>query len=314
MPNRKTDKLILVNGRRMRATRLDSCGRVKYGDNNVVVTKGWATAQISTNTSSTDAVQVKNADGEIVVNVAEKTSFANLGVEIGFIEVDPELFALFTGNTVVYDAFGAAVGVNIDSKTDLAGQGVALEIWAGAPAGDACADVNADGSYGYALLPFLQGGVLGDHTFAEGAISFTMTGMVSKDGNAWGVGPYDVTIGADGQAGPLLDPLTTTTHERLMIVGVEPPAPYDGARPQLDSDAPAVTAIANTAASGGDPHSVTFTLTGPTSTTGVWYEFGDDSWDYAQGTTYTHTYPAAGTYDVRVSSNGTWLSKTITVA
>ena len=33
--SRKTTKVALVNGRRMRVTRLDSCGRIVYGDDNV---------------------------------------------------------------------------------------------------------------------------------------------------------------------------------------------------------------------------------------------------------------------------------------
>jgi hypothetical protein len=315
MAGRKTDKLILVNGSRIRATRLDACGRVVFGDNNVVITKGWASVAITTNTTSTDAVTVKNADGETLVNVPEKTSFSNLGVEISLIEVDPELFALFTGNTVRHDANGVVTGVNIDSKTDLNGQGVALEVWAGAPAGDACSDDAAEGSYGYALLPFLQGGILGDHTFAEGAISFTMTGLVSKDGNSWGVGPYDVEIGADGNPAPLFEPLTSSNHEVLEIVGLTPPDAYDGARPQLDPSATAVTGITDAAATGSPPaHTRTFTATGATSGSQVWWEFGDDEWDYVTGPTITHTFPAAGTYTVTASTNGTWVSHLVTIS
>ena len=45
------------------------------------------------------------------------------------------------------------------------------------------------GAYGYLLLPCLQGGVIGDFTIENAAITFTVTGATTKDGNGWGIGP-----------------------------------------------------------------------------------------------------------------------------
>jgi hypothetical protein len=52
----------------------------------------------------------------------------------------------------------------------------------------------------------------------------------------------------------------------------------------------------------------------PVSTGPVWYDFGDGTWDYvdAPGAS-NHEYENPGTYTVRASQNGTWVSTTVTV-
>lgn len=301
--SRKTTKVALVNGRRMRVTRLDSCGRIVYGDNNVAVSKGFVSVSSSTNTSSTDAVDIKNANGESVVFQPETTSFSNFGIEIEFAEVDPELFALVTGQDVVFDANGNPVGFTINSKIVLTAQGIGLEVWTGSPAGNACADVNAQGSYGYVLWPFLQGGVLGDFSIAQGGISFTITGITSNDGNAWGAGPYNVMIGSNGQPSKLVQPLDTNDHLQTLIVGVAPPEATTGTRPQMDPTKTAITAIVNT----NTARAYSFTATPAVNAgVGTWWDFGDGVWDYvtAAGSAVTHTYTAAGTFTVKASTTG----------
>lgn len=301
MAGRKGTSITLVNGTRLRVTRLDACGKIVYGDRNVGISDSFVSVAAKVATSATSAVAVKNANGDTLVSVPAVTSFSNYDLEIQFASVDPELFSLITGQGVKYDAFGNASGFIIDSSVSLTGQGIALEVWAGAPGGDACSTVGATGSYGYVLFPFLQGGVLGDHTINEGAISFTITGVTSNDGAGWGHGPYKVETGSDSNPSTLITALTSTTHELFAIVGVAPPAATVGTRPQLDPTATAVTALAATLSG----RVATFTVTGGGSGVGVWYDFGDGTWDYIVGTTTTHTYTAAGTYDVTASSNGT---------
>lgn len=307
---RKSSEVALVNGTRIRITRLDACGRVVYGDNNVAISNGFISVAMKANTTSSTAVDVKNANGESVVSEPSVVSFSNYSVDISFAKVDPELFALISGQTVKHDGFGNVVGFSVDSSVSLQGQGVALEVWTGSPSGDACTG-GATGSYGYLLLPFLQGGYLSDHTIAEGGISFSISGMATKDGNAWGHGPYQVVVGADSNPSTLIDALTATEHELIMLVGIAPPAATVGTRPQLDPAAVAVTAITGTAGAG---HTENFTVTGGGSSVGVWWDFGDGTWDYVTGTTTSHTYDAAGTYSVKASSNGTWVTQSTTVA
>lgn len=297
----------LVNGRRARFTRTDGCGRPVYSDESVAVTKGFVSVAYSANTTDADDVDVKNADGDQCIYKKGQTTLQGYGLEIEFCQVDPAILSLLTGQTVRLSADGTKiVGFNVDTKIDMSDVGVAIEVWAGATDADVCDDPNAQGSYGYFLAPFAQGGILGDFTVANGAIDFTWTGANTTDGNGWGVGPYPVVLDALGQPGPLNEALTKTTALIMEFTAVAPPAPYDGLRPLLDPDTEEITAVTATAAA-SPSKSVAFVPTPADIVAPVYYEFGDGSWDYlapsAMGAT-SHVYPANGTYTWRVSSNG----------
>jgi len=199
MATHATQCLSLVKGRRIRVTRLDSCGRPVYGEASSVVSKGFISVAFTANTSESDEISVTNAAGEVCVYEAPVTSLTGYGLEIQFCNVDPELFALITGQNVVTGFGTTVVGFDVDTKISLANSNFALELWAGSPTGDACAVQGATGQYGYLLLPFLRGGILGDFTVENGAVTFTITGANTKEGNAWGVGPYkDVMLSVAG--------------------------------------------------------------------------------------------------------------------
>lgn len=311
MVQRKPTKLVAVNGRRARITRLDNCGRLIYGDNAVVVTKGFVSAQASTNTASKDAVELKNADGERVINIPEQVSFSNYGLEITFTEVDPELFAIVTGNRLIFDAFGNPVGVASNSKVVSNDIAFALEVWTGAPAAGCVAGAGV--AYGYVLYPFLSGGVRGDLQFSEGAITFSVTGVSSKDGNQWGVGPYKVVPDASSQPAALPAALDPNDHDYLISTVIAPPDPTTGSRPQLDPTATAITAITKS----NTGRAYTFGATPAVNAgVGTWWDFGDGTWDYVQtaGSAVNKTYTKAGTYNVQASTNGTWVVSSTTVS
>lgn len=310
MASHATKCLSLVKGRRIRITALDSCGRPIYGDDSQVVSKGFISVAFTANTTESDEINVTNAAGEVCVYEASVTSLVGYGIEIQFCEVDPELFALVTGQPVVLAADGTTViGFDVDTKIGLENSNFALELWAGSPTGDACATEGAQGSFGYLLLPFLSGGILGDFTVENGSITFTLTGANTKEGNSWGVGPYNVMLNNAGTPvpAPMATPVSSTTALRTMIVDVAPPAEECGARPLLDPSLPALTSIAGVETD----LEVAFTTT-PASTGPVWYDFGDGSWDYvaAPGAT-THEYATAGTYTVSASQNGVVVTTTV---
>lgn len=311
MASHATKCLSLVKGRRIRVTRLDACGRPIFGDDSQVVSKGFISVAFTANTSDSDEINLVNAAGESCVFEPASTSLTGYGIEIAFCQVDPELFSLVTGQPVVTAADGnTVVGFDVDTKIGLENSNFALELWAGSPTGDACSTAGAQGAYGYLLLPFLTGGILGDFTVENDAVTFTLTGANTKEGNSWGVGPYDVMLdnGGSPAPGPMTSPVSTSTALRTMIVDVAPPEDACGARPLLDSSLSDLTSVAGVATD----LSVAFTVT-PASTGPVWYDFGDGTWDYvaSPGTT-THLYSAAGTYTAKASQNNSWVSTTVT--
>lgn len=287
----KAKKASLLRGRLMRATMLDRSGRPIYGDSSVVTTEGFITASMTTSTEEGEAITVTKANGNICVSEPGAPSFSGFGAEIEFCDVDFALFEILTGQPVVLDAYGVIIGITETTSVDLTGVNFALELWLGAVGNTSGPSANADGQWGYMLMPFVGGGVIGDVSVANAAISFTVTGMKTKDGGRWGAGPHNVELVA-GVPAPLSTPMGPKDHRRTQFVEVAPPEVFVGATPLLDPSTPAVTSIAIVAT--GLSAKITPTPAGGP----MWYTFGDGEWDYSETGAYTHEYKAAGTYTV----------------
>lgn len=181
----------LVRGRVMRATALDACGRPKDAACSYIVTDGFVSVELTANIAEGDEITVTNANGVTCVRDPATPSFTGYGVQITFCDVNPELYAMLTNQSVVFDPFGNAVGFRVSSSAAVSEANFALEVWSKVP-GVVCDDPNAEGTFGYFLLPFVSGGVLGDFTIENGAVTFTLQNAATKDGTGWGVGPYNV--------------------------------------------------------------------------------------------------------------------------
>lgn len=300
----------LLKGRRIRGTRLDACGRFVYGDRSTVVSKGFITVGITTLTTESEGISVTNAAGEICVNEPAETTVSGHGIEAVFCDVDPELFSMFTGQEVYLDAAGNAIGFTVNTKLETV-NAVALELWTGVANSDACANPDAQGAWGYLLLSFLKGGYVSDVSIENAAISFTIAGAITRDGNMWGVGPYNVIL--DGATpSPLPTPIDPNDSLLAIVVDVAPPLPYSGARPLLDRSIEPLTAVVGTVSG----LTATFAATPADIVAPTFYDFGDGEWEYVasedMGAT-SHTYDAPGTYTVLASTNGTTVQTAVTV-
>lgn len=217
----------LVRGRRLRATRLDGCGAVSLGPDSQLTTKGFISVALTANTEEGETITVTNAAGEICILDEPAPKFTGYGIEVQFCGVDPQLISLMTGQPVVVDGSDVVVGFQINSDVTADDSGFALELWSSVPVGTC--DESGDVSYGYFLVPFVKGGTLGDFTVENGAVNFTLSGASSKDGNEWGVGPYDVVADDTGVASPLLVALPDTNHLHMQLTTIAPPDASDGA-------------------------------------------------------------------------------------
>lgn len=223
-------KYALVRGRALRVTKLDGCGAVLPGPRSQVSTEGFISVGLTANNEEGETISVTNAAGNICILDEPAPRFTGYSIEVAFCGVDPELFSLMTGQPIVLDADGdTAIGVQVNSDVDVDLSGFAMELWSNVPV--AACDESGGASYGYMLIPFVKGGVLGDLTVENGAINFTLTGASSKDGNEWGVGPYDVVRDGTGDPSPLLEPLPSKNHLHLQLTTVAPPAFTEGAVP-----------------------------------------------------------------------------------
>lgn len=303
-----TKSLKFVRGRVARFTRLDGCGRPIFGDDSQVVTKGFISVAYTANIETGEEINVTNAAGETCVSEPATPQFRGYTVEIAFCDVDPDIFAMATGQAVRTNAFGDVIGFSMDTAVSSLDTAFALEVWAGAPAAGGCSGEASDGTFGYILLPYVQGGVLGDFTIENGAVTFTVSNATTKDGNAWGVGPYNVML--DGTTpSPLFEPMTTTEALRLLLVDVAPPAPSVGAKPLLDPSDAALTSVTATV----DDLDVDFVPV-PTGTDPWWVDFGDGTWAYQPtGATISHTYDEPGTYSWKAYRGSSTFTGTSTV-
>lgn len=286
----------LIRGRVMRATRLDECGNLKPHAIASIATDGFVSVALTARTTEGERITVTNAAGRNCVDDQAPTTHDGYGVAITFCNVNPELYSMLTGQSVVLDADGNAVGFRVNTGVDPASANFALEVWSGVGSQAAC-EGGATGGYGYTLLPFISGGILGDFTIENAAVTFTLQGAITKDGTNWGTGPYDVVEAAGGVASPLLQPLDAKDHLHVQYTGIKPPAPScDGlasgpAATGATQGSPATLAPVDsyppanfTELSSGD-HSLTAT---PTTawTSGSYVVLGDGSHAYWTGTAW----------------------------
>jgi hypothetical protein len=302
----KQKRFAPYKGKRLRATEVDFAGKPVVGADSVITTDGMVTFAMTANIEESEAISSTNANGDICWSVPSEPKLINFSIEATFCDVDFALFEKLTGHPVVLNDAGTIVGITEGTKISVADVNVALELWTGAnPSGSA--RTGAQGEWGYILLPFVRGGTVSDITVENAAITFGVTGMVTKDGAAWGAGPYNVELVA-GAAAPLFKPLTSTDHRRIMSVEIAPPQAFEGPIPLLDRTKPALTDFTATITG----KSVAFAPT-PAGTDPVWYDFGDGEWDYADTGSYTHVYAAAGTYTVTARRGTSVRTKTVTV-
>jgi len=294
----------LVRGRMMRVTKTDGCCGPAYGPDNSVVTEGFVSVALTAAITEPEEITVTNANGKTCVRDAGSPMFSGYGVEITFCEVQPCLFSLITGMPLVTDASGEIVGFKMNSKVALDASGFALEVWMGVP-GVACeAGAGGAGGAGYLLLPCLSGGVIGDFTIENAAITFTVTGAATKDGNAWGTGPYTDSM--------LNEALDVDDHLYVAFTTAPIPSITDGCVSLVPSGM-TVSVLDETV-----------TLTLPRGAGGCWVN--ESVVDWGDGTaaetipgaqaTATHSYATTGNKTIVVATDGcpeVTLSAVITV-
>ena len=287
----KQKQVALYKSKTMRVTDVDFSGRPVYGPDSVIVTNGQITTSFTANIEEGETLSGTNGNGDICWSEPADPNFTGYGIDATFCNVDFALFEKLTGHPVVLNDDGTIVGIEEGSTVVLSDVTFALELWTGAKSSTVARD-GAEGDWGYILTPFVRGGTITDITVENAAITFGVTGMVTKNGTNWGSGPYLVDL-VGGVPAPLYQPVAKTAFRRTMTVEVAPPTVFEGTIPLLDRTDPALTSITGTVTD----DSVAFAPV-PSGTDPVWYEFGDGEWDLADTGSYTHVYAEPGTYEV----------------
>jgi hypothetical protein len=226
-----TKVFIPVLGKRIRVTRLDNCGAVPAAaeEDAWLATDGFISLSLTSEIEDGTEIITKKADGSLCVNEKANNSFKRFTLEMEFCGVDPSLLSFVTNA----EPYTSGSGANSDVIGFTVAEGAiakkfALELWTGL-SGQAC-EAGDEEAGGYLLLPYVQAGVLGDITVdGENAVTFSLTGAMTKGGNAWGTGPYKVhmvasqTPGTPGTPSVLPTALDTADHLLMLLTGVAPP-------------------------------------------------------------------------------------------
>lgn len=214
-----------IRGIVWRLTRLDECGVPVVGPASTVTGKFVSIAQ-SPQYEASDPIRVTAADGDLCVNEPGITSYAQTDITIVLCNVDPDAVEIMTGAPVVLDAATPTPNrVGNRMKCGRVNAKFALEIWT-EKAGQSC--VAGVKEYIYQVFPLVQNAQRADDTIenAAQAVSFTASAFCNS---AWGVGPYDVVMGAGDVPGPLLTPFAADENYDWQVTTVPPPAPSCGA-------------------------------------------------------------------------------------
>ncbi len=221
-----------LQGLVIRATRLDECGAPDYGPSGTVVSEGFISVELENQETDATEISQVTASGKRCYYVETPKLLNAVQATIELCEVDPELFEMMTGAPLVLDDDDTAHGFTTDSAS-YGVANVALELWLNLAGGDCDVSDNLSRRWGYYLMPWLYQGVVGKPTVENGAVNFTINEARTRDGNQWGVGPYNIQRASAGGnlPSPLFTPIASTVHDLLYKVNLAPPAATCGAVP-----------------------------------------------------------------------------------
>lgn len=223
-PSNTTHCFAPVLGKRLRLTELNDAGEIPPNARQVT-TEGFITATLSAQVQEGTEIIQRNANGSICVNEKMAGSFTRLNITIEFCGVLPAALTMTTVAEPYRDSNNELAGFTLPEGE--LNEKFAVELWTGI-SGD-------EGSFGYMLLPFCQGGLIGEVSVdGENAINFTLNNAYTKGGNTWGTGPYDVVETGSGP-GPLPTPLDTDDHLLVVDTAVAPPPSECGFQPVSSS-------------------------------------------------------------------------------
>lgn len=209
-----------VLGKRLRITQLNDAGDVPPNAKQVT-TEGFITVTLSPQISEGTEIVQRNANGSICVSEKMADSFTRMTVQIQYCGVLPGALTLTTIAEPYRDANSELSGFTLP-EGELT-EKFAVELWTGVS--------GESGSFGYMLLPFVQGGLVGEISVdSENAINFTLNNAYTKGGNAWGTGPYPVVSDGNGES-VLPSPIDEDVHMLVIDTSVAPPPSQCGMFP-----------------------------------------------------------------------------------
>lgn len=295
-----------IQGDVIRVTRLDSCGRPVAGACSTIVTDGFVSVTMSPETQDGQEISVTKANGKICVAEKACDQIKWINTQLTLCAVDIDLVTMMNPTwrkmtNEEADTIGWYESSNLDCAT-----GFALEIWTNtANAADVCDNPNAQGSWGYVLLPWVTGGVVGDLEITNDAVQFQFNGRTKRNAK-WGVGPYNVRLNPNTAAPLPLPAVVQGDDPRVfMLTTMAPPTPVCGCTTltPITPPMPTISVVEDTSDESGKTAKITWTNFGA----------GPGKIDYDDGVvpdasvgdtgTITHTFTVDGAHLVKFTDD-----------
>jgi hypothetical protein len=309
----------VVRAPAVRVTRLGPCGELPTSaSNGCDFAVSHSFTEITLNKvlqERQDAFQL-NANGESCADVPTPPFLRWFEVSVTFCNVDPELFNIVSAEPLILndEASPKAVGWYTRPNSPAAAN-FALEFWVGTD-DEGCSGTNT--VYGYGWLPRIRQGMIGNISITNGVVTFTVTG-ITRGGNQWGEGPYNVLINETGpNAGfpaNLLTAMATGDHKGFMWTELGPPPAACGCQ-----DLTPTLVVLPLTGGVGVVRTATFPLVDGAAVLPAVINWGDASplQTVTSGLNATHTYAAPGSYTVTYTPTGfsspTYTSATVVVS
>jgi len=170
---------------RMRVTRLGPSGAPLVGPDNMYVTDSLVRVDYTPAYNETDAITKTNGRGGLCLNVRSKKQLTGVEMTVEICDDDPMLSELLGGGTVLTTGAGAdVVGYSLPLGDDPESNGVSVEVWTEAWAGDSQV---ADLPYFHYVFPKATLAPT-ERTLAgePGEVAFEGSGGENRE---WGEGP-----------------------------------------------------------------------------------------------------------------------------
>ena len=212
-----------------RFTALDNCCTPKTASCGQVTTAGFISVKLTQELDAATVIKVKAANDRTCVYAPGCDTVLDLLATVELCQVNPELVGLITGQEMVLDYTGNAVGFRTTSTANC-NLRWAMEVWTEIP-GAACSGTPPLKPYGYFLVPCLRAATIsGDITIDNAnAVSLTLTAHTQLP-SLWGTGPQTadgaykvVPVDSSNTPGYLISPVSNTAHDHIQLTTIAPP-------------------------------------------------------------------------------------------
>lgn len=290
----------MITAQVLRATKIDSCGRVVPGVGSSILTTGFMTVKATPQVDAGADKSLTKGNGDKCAQSKAADTIKYYDLQVALCAVDPDIVTLFNPAwATIISNLGTSVGWEGTDQIESV-KGVGIETWSNVEGTDVCTDPTATGSWGYWLWPWTTAWSLDAFTVGPDYVDLTLKGR-SKNNALWGKGPWNVVLNgsAPGTPGKLLANVGKRAHYHFEQTRVPPPTEQLGLMGVSAANGPAFTIVKTTSDATG--MSVDLGVLAGLATGTYKVNWGDGTVAATiMATTTTHAYATAGTYNISV--------------